>query len=301
MSKEIDPNNPADPILEMSPEEQALADKLSGKTPDVDEEGNPIELPSDKKTDDDPEPKKFADKYDTVDDLRKGIDEIGSDLPEYVLEGMSDEALVKHYEELQKNFHENNENKEGRKHADKKTDEEDPDNPDDKGGKPEGVSEELWTELGDHFEKNGNITEEHYNQLNKAGIPDEVIDRYIDSIQNEQVKFTESIYDIAGGQEQYETIKSWVEENYPADEIEAVSRMDKKGMLLAMKGMKADYDAANPVDTSKRIMGNPFNTSTGSYGSQADYIIDVSDKRYGVDKRYTKAVDDKFANSKNLQ
>lgn len=280
--------------LTLTPEEQAIADKASGKEVEVKDDGTPIELPSDTPKEGD-EPKKFADKYDTVEDLRKGIDSIGSDLPEYVLEGMSDEALEKHYQELQKDFHEE---KSGRKHA-AKGEEGDEEPPADE-NKPAGVSEELWTELGTHFEENGNITEEHYEKLNKAGIPDDVIDRYIDSIQNEQVKFTQEIYDIAGGEEQYNTIKAWAEDNIPPEKLDAISRMDKNGMVLAMEGIKAKYDAANPSD-GVRIMGNTNNTSAGSYHSQADYIIDVSDKRYGSDKRYTKAVDDKFANSKNLQ
>lgn len=297
MSKEIvDPNNPPEGSLTLTPEEQAIADKASGKT--VDDEGNPIELPSDKKPEGEGAEgdKKFADKYDTVEDLKKGIESIGSDLPDYVLEGMSDEALEKHYQELQKS-----QGTEGRKHAKKEEGSEEKKGEGEKGDeKPEGVTPELWTELSVEFEKNGAITEEQYDQLNKAGIPDNVIDDYIDSIDAKQVKFTNDIYEIAGGEEQYNTIKSWAEDNIPSEQLEAIGQMDKNGMLLAMRGIKAEYDAANPSD-GVRIIGDTKIATKGAYASQADYIIDVSDKRYGTDKRYTKAVDDKFANSKNLQ
>lgn len=282
--------------LELTPEEQAIADKASGKeVPDNPNEPNP-DLPSDKKQEEDGD-KKFAGKYETIEDLRKGIDSIGSKLPEYILDGMSDVALEKYYKDLEQEFHNGDDKPEGRKHAEEKDDGKDEKTD---GDKPTGVSDELWTELSKQFEENGNITDEHYNKLNEAGIPDEVIDRYIDSIGAEQEKFTESIYSIAGGEEEYNIVKAWAEDNIPAEQIEAIGRMDKNGMLIAMEGIKAKYDAANPAD-GKRIIGDTGGNAKGTYSSQADYIIDVSDSRYGKDKRYTKAVDDKFALSKNLQ
>lgn len=283
-----------DPTLGLTPEEQAVADRVTGKEV---EDDSPVELPSDKPKENDDGDSRLAGKYDSVEDLRSGINELGSDLPDYVLEGMSEEALVRHYKELESNFHEE---KSGRKHS-KDNEEEDGEKPKDgEDEKPEGVSEELWTDLSTYFEEHGGITDAHYDQLNKAGIPDQVINDYIDGIQMKQQAFTQEIYDIAGGQETYETIKAWAEDYYPAERIEAISRMDKDGMIMAMKGIKADYMEQNPSD-GVRITGETRGTGVGSYASQEDYIIDVADKRYGIDKRYTKAVNDKFKNSKNLQ
>lgn len=278
--------------IELTPEEQATLDNLNGsETP----EGDPVELPSDKQPDPEEGDEKFADKFNTVDDLRKGIESIGSDLPEYVLEGMSDAALEKHYLELQKNFHEE---KSGRKHTQDKKPE---DNEEEAGDKPEAVSAELWTELESYYNENGNITDDMYNKLNKVGIPDAVIDKYMDGLKSDQVAFTNEIYSIAGSEENYNTIKAWAEDTLPAAQIEAIGRMDKNGMILAMKGIKAEYDAVNGSNESTRLLGETRSSNNGAYKSQQEYILDIGDKRYGIDKKYTHAVDTKFSNSKNLQ
>lgn len=127
-----------DTELQLTPEEQAIADRVSGKeTPSADD-GTPPDLPSDRKPDEEGD-KKYAGKYDSIEDLRKGIGQLNSTLPDYVLEGMSEEALERHYKELESNFHQDNS---GRKHSQKE--EEQPKGDD---GKPEVVTAELWTEL----------------------------------------------------------------------------------------------------------------------------------------------------------
>lgn len=288
----IDPNNPNEPTIDLNPEEQAALDKINGVAP-IDDGIPAPDLPSDKPKEGDGPTEKFADKYDTVEDLRNGINSIGSELPEYVLEGMSDKALEQHYLELQKGFHADDK---GRKHADKPEGEEEIP----KGEKPEAVSPELWTELNEYYDVNGNITDEMYDKLNAAGIPDEVVDKYMDALDNDVKTFQNDIYEIAGGEEQYSVIKSWAEENIPADQLETIGKMDKQGMLLAMEGIKAKYDVANP-DAPTRILGDTKIKGKGAYGDQAEYILDVQDARYGKDKKYTHAVNEKFKNSKNLQ
>jgi len=288
MSTEINPNEPE---ITLTPEEQAIADKASGVDISTDD-GIPVELPSDTPKEGDKPTDKLADKYDTVEDLRKGIESIGSDLPEYVLKGMSDEALEQHYLELQKDFH--GDKPDSRKHA--------ADKPDEKANedKPEAVTDELWTELNEYYGENGNITGDMYDKLNKVGIPDAVIDKYMDALQGDAVAFTNDIYAIAGGEDNYNTIKSWADNNIPAEQLDAIGKMDKQGMLLAMEGIKAKYAAANP-DAPTRILGDTKVTTAGAYTDQASYILDIGDKRYGLDKKYTHAVDTKFKNSKSLQ
>ena len=55
----------------------------------------------------------LAGKYKNTDELKKGIINLKSTLPEYVLNGMTDEALVQHYNELELEF------SKGRKHIKK--------------------------------------------------------------------------------------------------------------------------------------------------------------------------------------
>ena len=123
----------------VSPEAQKIIDDELARqngddpTPNPDD-GDDDPLPSDEGDDGD---KLFANKYKSVDELRKGIENIGSDLPQYVIDGMSDEALEQHYTELNK-AKSGGEPKSGRKHADDPKPNDDPKPDDKKDPKPSG-------------------------------------------------------------------------------------------------------------------------------------------------------------------
>lgn len=275
-----------------SPEAQAIIDaELGIEKEGAAQEEEDVELPSDEGQD---EPDKYAGRFDSLDELKKGINNIGSNLPEYVLNGMSPEALEQHYTELRKEFSKSG--KEGRKHAVKDETVEDKPKSDDK---PEAVSEELWSELDATFTKGGSITSEQYDKLNAVGIPDAMIDRYLDSLKSEQVRFTQDIYDMAGGQEQYSTIKEWAEEGgIPEAELEAVSRLtDYTQIKLAMAGVKARYDMANVSSQGNTLRGNTGGVRSSGYKSQQDYMSDVSDPRYRTDERFRDKVKSKLERS----
>ncbi len=295
-------NEVTDPVLDMSAEEQAIADKLSGKVvDDNDNNSDDLNLPSDKKEegvddkDNDEDETLLAGKYKDVDALKQGIANLNSELPKYVLDGMNDAALEQHYNELR------GKQDGGKKHlADDKKEEKDPAKKDDT-PPSDAITPELWANISTHFNETGGITEDMYAELGKAGIPSEIVDNYIDGLSAKNDAFANKIVDIAGSAEQVEIIRAWADENIDSDLIDDINAMpmgDKK--LESIKNIKARYDAANP-EGAKRIVGNTQSTTSGSYDNQAQYIMDVSDKRYGKDKRYTKTVDDKFSNSSKIQ
>ena len=281
--------------LNLSPEEQAIVDQIEGKVPTDD--GSDVDLPSNNLNNNENKEnnRTYAGKYNSVEELKKGISNLGSDLPDYVLNGMNDEALEQYYLDLQANF------SKGRKH----TNEENKTNNAEPSEKPsEAISDQLWSDLETYYNQNGNITDDMYDQLNKVGIPDAVIDRYMDGIRAEQEVFTAKIYDIAGGQESYNEIKAWAEENIPASQIEAIGNMSRDGMLIAMEGIKAKYDLAHGGIANKgdgKLRGSTHTRRGEGYNNQAEYILDIGDPRYGKDPKYTHAVNVKFENSTNLQ
>ncbi len=269
----------------LSPEAQEIFDRELAKEngtdyvppvkPTDDEDGDD-KLPSD----DDGEDTLFANKYENVDELKKGIKNIGSTLPDYVIEGMSDSALEQHYLELNKEKS-SGDDKKGRKHASDDTPKED-EKPVDR--KPEQIDTALWNELETSFNDTGKITGEQYDKLNKAGIPDEVVDKYIDSLHNDQVRFTEKVYEIAGGEEEYGHIKTWAESNLSEQEIDAIGKMDYASMLIALEGVKARYTVATGGQHQAPLRGSGARQTGGTaYKNEMDYIRDVSDPRYNTD------------------
>lgn len=291
--------NNEDAVLEMSAEEQAIADKVTGK--EVEEQTGDVNLPSDNATEDPNEKEtsetsKLAGKYNSIEDLRNGVKNINPDVPDYILNGLNDEALEQYYLDQQKDLSSN-----GRKYSENKTKDNLDDDENVQEKKDASSPEELWKELDEGFREDGIVSEELYEKMNKAGIPDSVIDKYADALQKEQVEIANKIVDLAGGQENFNAMKEWAEDgNISKAELDAISALPYDALLGALEGIKVRYEKANPVvNEAVRLTGGQTTTS-GSYRNQSEYIMDVSDSRYGSDKRYTKLVDDKFQNSTGL-
>ena len=273
---------------------QAIIDKANGVKED-DEPNEDDKLPSDEPSDEtNDDDRKLAGKYANVDELKKGITQLKSELPQYVIDGMSEEALEQHYVELQKNFS----SKKDRKFE--KPDDEPEEKEGDENEEPPttAISKELWTDLSKEFEATGSITSEMYDNLEKAGIPSEVVDNYIDGLNSKKVAFTNDVLEIAGGQEQYDVIKEWAEDgNVDGALLEAMQTMSYSQILPIYKGIKAQFDAQNK-EPAKRIVGDTNGKTGKGYTSQEAYMKDVADKRYGQNRAYTESVDKKFELSK---
>jgi len=254
-------------------------------------EDTEVSLPSDNNSDvGSGDNKLYAGKYKNVDELKKGIKNIGSKLPEYVIDGMNDSALEKHYQELQSSF-----SKTGRKFAEESMDSKE----DTKKTEPKGDLKQRFIEMEDYFKEHGEVSNEIYNKLNKAGIPDDVVDRYAERLEAEQIQFSRKVIDIAGGEQRFFEIKDWAEANIPQRELDAISKLPYDTMIIAMQGIQSRYEqATGRTKQPTRLEGRTGFVHSTSYKSQGDYLADVSDKRYGNDKRYTDAVEKKFNNSK---
>jgi hypothetical protein len=137
-----------------------------------------------------------------------------------------------------------------------------------------------------------------YDNLEGLGIPSTVVDKYLDGLHSERVSFTNSVYEVAGGEEQYGVIKEWAENGgVSQEEIDAMQNLSYGAVLGMYKGIKARYDLANGKPAT-RITGDTNGSSTGGYVNQADYLKDVADRRYGQNRVYTESVDKKFSASK---
>jgi len=272
---------------------QKIIDEINGEQK---KEEDVVDLPSDKA--DDGEDTLFADKYKSVDELKAGIAGLKSNLPDYVIAGMSNEALEQHYVELRKNFSGKKPNGDRKFQEDEKPPEE---KPDEKKEEKKANTANLWKDLESDFKSSGKITNDMYDKFEEMGIPSSVVDGYADNMHKEQVSFTKSVYEIAGGEEEFKALKDWSEDgNISPAELKAIEGMPYEAMLGAIHGIKARYDLAKGESTtiSKRITGDTNRNSGGSYTNQNDYMKDIADKRYGQNRQYTEAVELKFKNSK---
>lgn len=267
------------------PMAQKILDELSKNSPDNEEQEQE-------------EDKLYAGKYKTVDELKKGILNIGSELPDYVINGMSEEALEKYYTDLNKNFSSQKKD-EKRKFGEQKEKQEEK-----KEDKKEeaNVSKPKWSDIDAEFREKGFISDETYDKFEKAGFDSDDVDAYAEKVQTQVVAFTKQVFDLAGGQDKFEEIRAWAEDgNVHPSELEAIGKMPFDAMLSAMKGIKARYDLENrnKQQTNQRIEGNVSTQQSGDiYRNQEEYLKDVMLPKYGFDKRFQAEVDAKFKRSK---
>lgn len=287
----VDPHeiNNEDPILDINDKEQAVLDRIKD---DNSEDNTEIDLPSNKDVGSEDEvstDKVYAGKYKSLDALKDGVKNINPDVPDYILNGLTDEALEQYYVDQQKNFSSPDKS---RKHGKEEVEEEKEE------AEPQEVGS-LWENLEKEYRENSEISDETYDKMNAAGIPDNIIDKFADNLQKEQVEFTNKVLEISGGEDNFNVMKDWAEAgNISPAELDAISALPYDAMIGALEGIKARYEKAvgSNVDTTVRLTGSQ-NANSSSYRNQSEYILDVSDKRYGSDKKYTAAVDSKFSNS----
>ena len=97
----------------------------------------------------------------------------------------------------------------------------------------------------------------------------------------------------------------WASENWSDAEVKAfdaaMKGVDDAAISLAVRGLKADYQGANPTDPNL-LTGDAGNVGTGgtSYASKAEMTAAMSDPRYATDPAYRKEVERAIERSPNL-
>lgn len=245
----------------------------------VEDNFDDVKLPSEAKT-------KYANNFETVDELKKGIVNLKADVPEYMLNGMSEEALEQYYVDLRKEF--SSKPKEEVETKEEVTS----DNPSDV------ISDDLWSELDKTFNETGSITDEQIKKLEELGIPKKVQENYIKGLEAEKNDFNNKLYDMAGGKEQFDTIKEWAENKYSQEELDRYTSGTYDEVIIKLEGLKARYLAENNGEiNTDRIHGSAKVQSGNAYATQQEYAIDRMSREYKTNPRFKAKVDMKFKNS----
>lgn len=153
--------------------------------------------------------------------------------------------------------------------------------------------------LGDEYQKNGELSKESLEKLEKAGYPKAIVDAYLDGLQASTEKFVNRIYNMAGGKDNYEKVITFLK-TQPESVVNAYNATIAQGNLsqieLTLNGiksqMKATYGTANPT-----LMGGASNNNVEGYTSMEQMTKDMSDPRYQVDPKFTKSVMMKIKNA----
>ena len=153
--------------------------------------------------------------------------------------------------------------------------------------------------LGEEYQKNGELSKESIDKLEKAGYPKAMVDAYLDGLQATTEKFVNRIYSMAGGKENYEKIIGFIK-TQPESVVNAYNATIAQGNLnqieLALNGIKAQmktaYGTSNPT-----LMGGAATSTAEGYTSMEQMTKDMADPRYQVDPKFTRSVMMKIKNA----
>lgn len=159
--------------------------------------------------------------------------------------------------------------------------------------------------LSAEYAENGELTDESYEALEKAGITREVVDQFIAGQEAQMAVVRSEILETVGGEEAYDSMLEWASDNLSDDEIDAFNDALDSGNIsqikLAVKGLSAQFAENVGQEPSRTLNGSTSNNSgLSTYRSTAELMKDMQDTRYAEDPAFRKQVEEKLGRSSIL-
>lgn len=151
-----------------------------------------------------------------------------------------------------------------------------------------------------YWEK-GDIDESDYKALEKAGIPQSIVQSFIAGQEALLDATRQSVFKTVGGEENYNSMTGWAADNLDAAEIAAYNKAVNSGQMdvamMAVKGLKARYDAEVGYEPARTVTATGAKASASVYRSIAELEKDMGDPRYKNDPAFRKDVERKLGRS----
>lgn len=159
------------------------------------------------------------------------------------------------------------------------------------------------SDLVNEYNKNGELSDETYQRLEKAGFSREDVDTYIEGRKAQVDKIRQDAMSVVGGEENYKAMAEWAKANLSSEEREAFNESIRSTNAatreMAIRGLYSKYVDANgsePKTTHGQGAAGPGEV----YESNAQVMQDIQDPRYKTDPAFRQKVADKLARSKNV-
>ena len=161
-------------------------------------------------------------------------------------------------------------------------------------------------DITQRFTDTGEISEDDYSKLGEAGFSKQVVDTYLDGLrgvgEGDEIptQQIQNIKDSVGGDQAYEQMADWCQQNLSEQEIKAFDKItetaDAPVIQLAVEGLYTRYQNAMGVEPDL-VTGRPAASGPNPYRSTAEVQAAMSDPRYGKDVTYTEDVYSRLNNS----
>lgn len=226
----------------------------------------------------------------------EGLDNPQEERPEWLPEKFkSPEDMAAAYANLERQFH-----------GQQEGDEEAPDVEDMGTGEVQEFLSEQGIDfetMSDQFWTDGGLSDEHYDALEAAGIPSEIVDQFIDGQMAMLESTRQQAFNTVGGEESYNEMMSWAQSNLSETDQtafnNAVDSGDMNTAMFAIEGLAARYRSETGFEPNL-VGGEATDVSVGAFQSLAEITSAMSDPRYESDPAYRDQVARKLQRSSVL-
>ena len=130
------------------------------------------------------------------------------------------------------------------------------------------------------------------------GIPKQFVEAYVEGQKAMVAAQLNEVFDSVGGEENYNSMLSWAENNLAEHEINAFNNIvegtDANATMLAISGLYSRY-TQNNSSAPNLVKGNyGTKNATSAFRSMAEVTAAMKDPRYGKDEAYRKEVEDRL-------
>lgn len=166
-----------------------------------------------------------------------------------------------------------------------------------------GKSLDSLDAYSDEFAKTGTLSEESLQEIVNLGIPEGTVRAYIAGQEALAENNLKGIMEVAGGQEQYNALVTWAQNNIPEEHVDAYNSIMENGdtatIKMAVAGLKARYEQSNGSmgKPGRLLQGGTTTESGGTFRSVAEIVSAMSDPRYSKDPAYRADVERRIATS----
>lgn len=184
---------------------------------------------------------------------------------------------------------------------------ESPNEPKDTGEMDEDKASDLITKanvdidaMAEHFYANGGLSDDHYAELEKAGIPKAYVDQYIAGVQAEGDQMRDALFAEIGGEENFAAMSQWALNTLSESELRAYNQTMESGDLdsvrSAVLSLAYRFERANGKDP-QLLSGQGKGSEGQGFESVAQLTEAMKDPRYQKDPAYRRDVEAKLARS----
>lgn len=164
-------------------------------------------------------------------------------------------------------------------------------------------SSDVVTKATLEFDEKGELSEDTFAALEKAGLPKEYVEAYIAGQQALVERNAVDLYNSIGGEEEYDGMIQWAGETLTEGEVDTFNELVINGtpeqQRLAIKGLHAQYRGATGSGPALK-QGTTSGNSVKPFSSTKELQRAMSDRRYQEVPSYREEVERRLSVSNIL-